>query len=269
VGVIFDGTGYGDDGTLWGGELLVGDLRGFERVGHLWPVRMPGGEAAIRAPWRMACGWLHAIAPGDTPARPAALADVVDEQAWRATAELVRSGLASPWTTSVGRLFDALAALCGVCARVSYEGQAAIEFEAVADCGELDCYPVTLGARAPGDGRLVLDARPLVAAVAGEVRRGVPIPRIAARAHNGLANAAAAACRAIARGRELETVVLSGGVFQNALLLERTTSAIERAGLRVLLPERVPPNDGGIAYGQLAIAATRAADRAPTPHVTH
>jgi hydrogenase maturation protein HypF len=129
VGAIYDGTGYGPDGSVWGGELLVGELTGFERAGHLWSVRMPGGDRAAKEPWRMACSWLHAA--GVTPPRPPA-----DPDRWEQVTELCRTGTASPLTSSVGRLFDAVAWLCGLRAEVNYEGQAAAELEGVAALGE-------------------------------------------------------------------------------------------------------------------------------------
>jgi hydrogenase maturation protein HypF len=249
AGAIYDGTGYGIDGTVWGGELLRGDLLGFERIGALWPVRMPGGEAAIREPWRMACAWLLEIG-ADVPAR------------WERVAQLARSGLASPVTTSMGRLFDAVAALCGVRETVTYEGQAAIELEALADPAERLAYDLHTGARpryasgmqggegAPG---VVLDAREAVAAVVDDLARGVDVARISARFHNAVARATAEALE------DEPVVVLAGGVFQNALLLDRTLELIPRA----LTPKALPANDGAIAYGQAAIAARRARSRTP------
>lgn len=247
VGAIFDGAGLGTDGSVWGGELLAGDLKGFERAGHLWPVRLPGGDRAAREPWRMACAWLAEALGGPAPL-PAALAGRVDGQVWRAVSEMVRTGLASPVTTSAGRLFDAVAALCGLRTHVTYEGQAAIELEAACDPAERGAYEL------PVDGG-VLDARPLVLAVARDVERGVPAGVVAARFHHGLADATAAACVAAAGERGIGTVVLSGGVFQNRRLLERTSVTLRAAGLRVLVPERLPANDGGISFGQAAIAA--------------
>ena len=161
VGAIFDGTGYGDDGTVWGGELLLGDLAGFERAGLLFPVRMPGGEAAIRQPWRMACAWL-AAAFGEPRQPPRQLARLIEQRAWAQVAELAVGGLASPLTTSAGRLFDAVAALCGLRAEVNYEGQAAVELEAACDLGEERGYPLPL---LDDGGPLVMDARPLVRAL--------------------------------------------------------------------------------------------------------
>ena len=231
VGAIFDGSGYGSDGTVWGGELLVGDLRGFTRAGHVWPVGLPGGDAAVREPWRMACAWLLA---SDLACEPLA---GVDAARWRAVASLCGS---APVTSSAGRLFDAVAALCGLRLEVSYEGQAAVELEAACDLSEPGAYAM------PG-----LDAREAVAAVVGDVARGVDAGAIAMRFHRGLAIATAEACAAT--GERL--AVLSGGVFQNRVLLALTEDELTRRGLRVLVPERLPPNDGGIAYGQAAVAA--------------
>ncbi|HEX6458113.1 MAG TPA: carbamoyltransferase HypF [Thermoleophilaceae bacterium] len=246
LGAIYDGTGHGSDGTVWGGELLYGDLTGFERVGHLFPVRMPGGEAAIRQPWRMACAWLVA-ADEREPQLPANLAGRVSPESWEQVTALVLSGLASPVTTSAGRLFDAAAALCGVRAEVNYEGQAAIEFEAACDHTEQRAYPLPFT-------RGVLDARHTIVALMDDLAAGTPVPLVAARFHNALARATADACA----GRA-DLVVLSGGVFQNRRLLEGVACRLGAAGVRVLTPERLPPNDGGIAYGQAAAAAARSA----------
>lgn len=250
IGAIFDGTGYGSDGTVWGGELLLGDAEGFERRGHLHPVRMPGGERAIRQPWRMACAWLVETL-GPEPPLPPLLASRVSEEEWRKVAELAVSGLASPLTSSAGRLYDAVAAICGVRAEVNYEGQAAVELEAVADPAERGAYPL------PGDE--ALDARETVRAILADLGAGVPVPVVAARFHNGVAEGTSRACARIARAGGIGRVVLSGGVFQNRLLLERTAEALERAGLRVITPRLLPPNDGGIAFGQAAVAAAQVA----------
>jgi hydrogenase maturation protein HypF len=249
VGAIFDGTGFGPDGTIWGGELLVGDLTGFERAGHLRPVRLPGGERAIDEPWRMACAWL--VAAVDDPVLPATLAGAVTPRRWREVSDLARGGVAAPVTSSVGRLFDALAALCGLRPRVNYEGQAAAELECAADRVERRAYPLPVG----GDGPLTLDARPTVLAALRDVEGGVAASLVSARFHNAVAAATADACERVAAAAELDSVVLAGGVFQNRLLLERTSERLAETGLRVLLPDRLPPNDGAISYGQAAIAS--------------
>jgi hydrogenase maturation protein HypF len=251
LGAIFDGTGYGTDGTVWGGEFLLGDLRTFTRVGTLVAVPLPGAAAAIRQPWRMACAWLWA-ALGDFPALPATLAGAVTPRAWEQIGRLVQTGTASPMTTSMGRLCDAVAALCGIRAEVSYEGQAAIELEARCDPTERGAYEMPVsecGAMA------VIDPRPAVAAIAADAAAGVEVGRIASRFHTGVARASADVCVTLAAAHRMERVVLSGGVFQNRRLLESVSAELAGAGLRVLVPERLPLNDGGIAYGQAAVAA--------------
>jgi hydrogenase maturation protein HypF len=253
VGAIFDGTGYGSDRTIWGGELLLGDLAGFERAGMLFPVRLPGGAAAVQEPWRMACAWLAAATGEDKPRLPGRLAEHVSPERWSQVSELIRTGVSSPLTTSAGRLFDAVAAICGLRAEVNYEGQAAAELEGIADPAEQCAYELPL----EGDEVLVLDARAPMRRLVGELEAGAPTAVVAARFHNALADATATACAQVADRAGLDLVVLSGGVFQNRLLLERTAEALTGRGLRVLRPQRLPPNDGGISYGQVAVAAAR------------
>ncbi|MDX6703795.1 MAG: hydrogenase maturation protein HypF, partial [Baekduia sp.] len=248
VGAIYDGAGLGLDGTTWGGELLVGDLRGFTRAGHLRAVRMPGGDRAARQPWRMAAAWLMACG-GAQPRRPRALRDAVADEAWATVCAMAQRGFAAPETTSMGRLFDAVAALCGLRARSTYEGQAAVELESAAELTHRGAYEL------PSDDALVLDPRPLIRAVVDDVEAGTDVPIIAMRFHRAVAEATARVCGVAAGDAGLESVVLSGGVFQNRVLLELTGDALRAAGLRVLVPERLPPNDGGISYGQAAVAA--------------
>jgi hydrogenase maturation protein HypF len=255
VGAIFDGTGYGTDGTIWGGELLFGDIARAERAGMLWPVRMPGGAAAIREPWRMACAWLDA-AGLDADAPPAEMAGQVPRKRWREIRDLARAEVASPVTSSAGRLFDAVAALCGIRPFVNYEGQAAVELEAACDPAELEHYEVALLQR---HGRLVVDVRPAISAIAGDLARGTAVAAVAARFHNTIAAAVANSCAVVARRYRTRTVVLSGGVFQNRRLLEDAAQRLNAAGLRTLIPERLPVNDGGISYGQAVVAAARLA----------
>jgi hydrogenase maturation protein HypF len=255
VGAIFDGTGYGTDGTVWGGELLVGGLHGYERVGHLRAVRMPGGERAIRQPWRMALAWLVELYGVDV-APPPALSGI-DARTWRAVVQMVATQTSAPLTTSMGRLFDGVAALCGVRSEVSYEGQAAIELEALADPGADGAYALALLID-PDGGPAILDPGPAIDEILAELAAGVDVGTVSTRFHAAVANATTAACSRLAGAAGIDTAVLSGGVFQNRLLLERTATALERAGLRVLAPERLPPNDGQIAFGQVAVAAARA-----------
>jgi len=249
VGAIYDGSGFGADGTAWGGELLVGDASGFSRAGHLLAVALPGGDRAVTEPWRMACAWLVAVGDAEIPELPAPLRRRVTPRRWADVARLARSGLAAPSTTSAGRLLDAIAALCGVRSTINYEGQAAIELEALADRSERRDYPLAI------TDDLILDARPTIRAVVADLASGVPVATVSTRAHNALAHATAAACAAVAERSHTEVVVLSGGVFQNRLLLEACADDLTARGLRVLHPERLPCNDGGISYGQAAVAA--------------
>jgi hydrogenase maturation protein HypF len=254
IGVAFDGLGYGTDGTIWGGEFLVADLAGFLRVGQLAPVAMPGGAAAIREPWRMAAAYLETAFEGQVPERLGVVAR--HRERWATIAGLARSGLSSPLTSSAGRLFDAVAALVGVRDAVNYEGQAAIELEQRADPDEAGAYPVTIER---GD-RLCLVGADLIRAVVADQESGVGVPIISARFHNGLARAVVETCILLREQHALSTVALSGGVFQNLLLLEKTVAGLEQHQFRVLVHERVPPNDGGISLGQIAVAGAR--DRA-------
>ena len=250
VGAIYDGTGLGTDGTIWGGEILVGGLDGFERGGRLAGVRMPGGEGAIREPWRMACSWLTQM----REPLPAAFEPIAQPR-WNMVARMVTTGMSSPFTSSAGRLFDAVAAMCGVRLEVSYEGQAAIEFEALADPGAAEPYPFALQPIPP----VVMNPQAAILAVLADLRAGVPVSTISARFHAGLARVTVEACVLAAERADIGLAVLSGGVFQNRLLLELTAAGLEEAGLRVLVAERLPCNDGQIAFGQVAVAAARAA----------
>ncbi|MGH8867398.1 MAG: carbamoyltransferase HypF [Actinomycetes bacterium] len=253
LGVAYDGLGYGTDGTFWGGELLVADLAGFTREGHLEPVPMPGGASAIRQPWRMAASWLDAAYAGEAPG----LLGVLTRHAgrWDDVLALARAGTASPRTTSVGRLFDAVAAVVGLRDEVTYEGQAAIALEQAVDPTERGAYPVRVEPGPP----VLLRAGDLVRAAAEDVRRGVDAGIVAGRFHRGLVDATVDALILLRERTGLDSVALSGGVFQNAVLVTLLVPALEASGLRVLLPRQVPVNDGGISLGQAAVAACRTA----------
>jgi hydrogenase maturation protein HypF len=258
LGLAFDGLGFGPDGTLWGGEFLLVSLSECSRVGHLRPVPMPGGSAAIREPWRMAVSWAVASVGADRAAR---LTGVLDERT-PALIDLVSRRQGSQGyrlsTTSVGRLFDAVAALVGVRRRITYEGQAAIELEAAASAvAQADPYPVALEWGAG----VVLDPRPLVGAVISAMEKGEKGSSVAASFHAGLAAGAVEAAVGLARRHHMDTVALSGGVFQNQLLSGLIARGLSASGLEVLTHRHVPANDGGISIGQAAIAST--ADTVP------
>jgi hydrogenase maturation protein HypF len=252
IGVAFDGTGYGADSTIWGGEFLIADLATFERAGCLAPVPMPGGAAAIRQPWRMAAAYLALGYPDGLPAG----LSVHDrnKERWTAVTAMAARGVNAPLTSSAGRLFDAVAALLGVRDTINYEGQAAIELEQVTDVRERGSYQATITSHAS---ELAVAGADLVSAAAEDLAAGVPVPIIAARFHNGVAAAVLSVCAQIRERTGLSVVALSGGVFQNLLLTRQVMSGLTDEGFRVLVHSRVPCNDGGISLGQAAVAAAR------------
>jgi hydrogenase maturation protein HypF len=254
IGVAFDGTGFGGDGTIWGGEFLLADLAGFERAGHLEPVPMPGGTAAIRQPWRMAAAYLDAAYSGQVPARLAVAGRHTGR--WQEVVKMSRRGVNAPLTSSAGRLFDAVAALLGVRDTINYEGQAAIELEQWADPAERGAYRAAIE---PGEGGGPLRVRgaDLVWAAAEDLLAGAGPAVIAGRFHRGVAAAIVRICTALGERSGLGTVALSGGVFQNLLLVGHVVDQLEEAGFRVLTHARVPPNDGGISLGQAVVAGVR------------
>jgi hydrogenase maturation protein HypF len=254
IGVAFDGTGYGTDGTLWGGEFLIAGLAGFERAGHLAPVPMPGGTAAIRQPWRMAAAYLREAFHGAPPGGLNVMAR--HEQQWAAVTALAARGINAPASTSAGRLFDAVAALLSVRDSINYEGQAAVELEQLADPAERGSYRAGVA----GEGPFGIRGADLVRAVTGELLAGVAPAVIAARFHNGIAALIEDGCVRARERSGLGTVALSGGVFQNMLVTARAVARLEARGFRVLLHSRVPCNDGGISLGQAVVAGAR--DRA-------
>jgi hydrogenase maturation protein HypF len=251
IGVAFDGTGYGTDGTIWGGEFLVADLTGFERAGHLAPVPMPGGAAAIRQPWRMAAAYLDAAGLSEPPGG----LDVIrrNSDRWAAVTGMAQRGINAPLTSSAGRLFDAAAAILGVRDTINYEGQAAVELEQLADAAETGAYPARIEPGQPFQVR----GGDLVQAVIDDLATGTTPEVIAARFHHGVAALIEAGCLLIRERHGLDTVALSGGVFQNLLLLGSTVTRLEARGFRVLVHSRIPCNDGGISLGQAVIAAAR------------
>ncbi len=250
IGVAFDGFGLGDDGTVWGGEFLACDWAHAERLGHLRPVRQPGGDAAVRHPWRMALA--HAA---DAGCLDEALALVGEHRNETATVlGQVRTGLASPMTSSAGRLFDAVSALAGVCREATYEGQPAMLLEQIALPIDEPGYPVEIQT---ADGRLVADTRPIVAGVVRDLHAGTPTPLVSARFHAALAAAIVLVCERVRASTGLERVCLGGGVFQNDLLLSEAVARLERGGFHPYVPHEVPAGDGGIALGQVLVAHAR------------
>ncbi len=266
LGIAFDGTGAGTDGTIWGGEFLVVSLGGFERAAHLRPWALPGGAASVRDARRNAFALLSELGLLEHPGA-ARLLDSLDEQTRSVTATMIERGINSPRTSSMGRLFDAAAAILDICDKATYEGEPAIELEATAwrafssesacPTGNMASFSVTESSR-PDDCH-VLNSRPLFEALLEGIRTGVPAGKLALDFHVTIARSSARIASDICVHEGINTVALSGGVFMNRLLLQLLTSELKSAGLTVLVPHTVPVNDGCIAYGQAAVASARLA----------
>ncbi len=246
IGLIFDGTGYGSDGAIWGGEVLLGRYTGFERAYHLDYVPLPGGDAAVHNPGRMALAYLRhagidwkADLPPVSGYSPTELS-LIQRQ--------IEKRINSPLTSSMGRLFDAVSALLGICQQINYEGQAAIELEALADVNEEAFYPINLQSE-------VIDVRPLWECLVRDYRKGISTPLLAARFHNSIARLGLQVCENLHSQTGINQVALSGGVWQNIFLLNRTLSLLNSHNFTPMIHHQVPTNDGGIALGQAVIAS--------------
>lgn len=270
LGIAFDGTGAGTDGTIWGGEFLVASLGGFERAAHLRTWALPGGAASVRDARRNAFALLSELGLLEHPGA-ARLLDSLDEQTRSVTATMIERGINSPRTSSMGRLFDAAAAILGICDKATYEGEPAIELEAAAWRAldnEIAHFPDdNAGYFASGpswlDGPYVLDQKALFEALLGGIEAGAPADRLALDFHVAVARSSARIASDICVHEGIDTVALSGGVFMNRLLLQLLTRELKSTGFTVLVPHTVPVNDGCIAYGQAAVARTRLAQVAP------
>lgn len=266
LGIAFDGTGAGTDGTIWGGEFLVASLGGFERAAHLRTWALPGGAASVRDARRNAFALLSELGLLEHPGA-ARLLDSLDEQTRSVTATMIERGINSPRTSSMGRLFDAAAAILGICDKATYEGEPAIELEAAAwralssesacPAGNIAGFSVTESSRP--DACHVLNSRSLIEALLEGIRAGTATYRLALDFHIAIARSSARIAREICAREGIDTVALSGGVFMNRLLLQLLTRELKSMGLTVLIPQTVPVNDGCIAYGQAAVASARLA----------
>ena len=252
IGVSWDGTGYGTDGHVWGGEFLLADLDGFERAGSFREVAMPGGEAAVREPWRMAAALLQAAYGEAMDELDLAFVQRLDRAAWRRLSRAVEHGVNAPLTSSVGRLFDAVASLLNLRDHVDFEAQAAMELEALAEPEADRVYGVGLHEKDRG---LRVETPEIVRGVVEDILAGTRAEQIGSRFHATLANVIVRTCGRLRERSGLERVALSGGVFQNIRLLRLTVDGLRRSGFHVYTHHQVPPNDGGLALGQAAIAA--------------
>lgn len=254
IGLSLDGTGYGTDGTIWGGEVLLVDGPEFDRLGHFRQVGLPGGARAIKEPWRMALSYLWSIDPENLEGRFGDMLERWPAMDQKIVLQMLARRLNSPVTSSCGRLFDAVASLAGLRNSVSYEGQAAIELEQAI---EPDAGFYEGGITAESDGKFIIDPFPMIEAVVGDVRRKTPQGKIAARFHNGMVRLLADAAETAAGNAELKRIALSGGVFQNAFLSERLEEELAGRGFEVYGHREVPSNDACIALGQAYIGIKR------------
>jgi hydrogenase maturation protein HypF len=250
IGVAFDGLGYGGDGTIWGGEFLVAKLSGYERRAHLRTVPLAGGDRAIREPWRMAVSYLRDALGKNPFSLDLPGWDVIPEKKIEIVTSMMERGLNTVQTSSCGRLFDAVASIMGLRHKVNYEGQAAIELEMAALEGISESYPFEIGANSPWE----IDMRPAIERLVQEIQMKVSVGLMAAKFHNTLVAVIVEVCRRLRETDDLNLVCLSGGTFQNTYLLERVIPALRSCGFEVFLNRKVPTNDGGIAFGQAAVA---------------
>jgi len=255
IGLALDGTGLGTDGAIWGGEVLLADLESFQRMGHLGYVRMPGGDQAARQPWRMAVSYLIEAFGAEWQRHCPQSLLAIDASRRQAVATLVERGIQAPWTSSTGRLFDAMAALCGLHLEAKFEAQAAMALEMTAGQAmhDDDVWPVSWGSGEV----LCLRSSSFIRHGVEDLRKGVPISSVAMRFHRSLAEAFVNVCVVVRERTGCELVAAGGGSMQNRLLSSLLVRGLRSRGFRVLVPERLPPGDGGIALGQAVVARTR------------
>jgi hydrogenase maturation protein HypF len=249
IGVAMDGLGFGTDGRLWGGEFFVADFVKAERVAHLEYIPMPGGTKAIREPWRMAAIYLHRAFGDEFLRLNIPFVKELDRRAWSALRSMVASRVNSPETSSMGRLFDAASSLLGISKVVNYEGQAAVALEAIADPACLESYEFQLA-----DNSGIIRADAIIQNAVADLLDGISPQIISAKFHQAVVNVIVSVARRVRGERQLNRVVLSGGVFQNSFITERVYGKLCAEAFEVFIHSRVPPNDGGIALGQAVIA---------------
>ena len=252
IGLSFDGTGYGSDGTIWGGEVLIAEAKQFKRVAHLADVRMPGSAAAIKEPWRMAVSYLYDAFGENFKQLDLPILKEIESSKLTVIFEMILKGVNSPQTSSLGRLFDGVAAIAGIRRQVNFEGQAAMELEMLAAGEGRSTYDYQWSSEDPVN----IYPAPIIRGVVKDVQDGLPVAAISAKFHRTLIVLFAEICASVRRNTELNRVVLSGGCFQNALLLTGMIRELELRNFEVFSHRQVPCNDGGIALGQALIAAS-------------
>jgi len=260
IGVVFDGTGLGSDGRIWGGEFLVADYRSFQRVGHLEYLPLPGGDAATRKPYRIAIAYILSLLGEDVLSQGLPVMEDVSKTEIQIIQRQIERGLNSPLTSSMGRLFDAISALLDIRGEIDYEGQAAVELEMTAHkaCTESgegtnyeEGYPYQI---AESEGIRIVKVGDLLSAIVEELRQHTSKARISVKFHDTIAQMVKQMCQLINSETGINKVALSGGVFQNRLLLNKTVALLEQNGFQVFTHRQVPCNDGGISLGQAVIA---------------
>jgi hydrogenase maturation protein HypF len=254
IGVALDGTGFGLDGTVWGGEFIKANLRDFDRLAHLKKVPMPGGSMAIKEPWRMAMVYLLDAFEEEAAKLKIDLMKRIDFQKWDILKRAIKQKVNSPLTSSMGRLFDAISSLLSIRDEVHYEGQAAIELEMIADRGVKEGYPFQ---NHEEEVPMVIDPAEMIRGIVRDLIDGVPSSKISGKFHRTISRMIIETCETIRSKEKLNRVVLGGGVFQNIFLLSLVTEDLKRSGFDVYTHHLVPPNDGGISLGQAVIAHMR------------
>ena len=253
IGLAFDGAGYGEDGTIWGGEFMIADECGYQRAGHLAYMPLPGGAAAVREPWRMATAYLDAVYGESMMDLPLPLIRDIGTDKLRFIRSMIVRKVNCPQTSSMGRLFDAIAAIAGIRYKTSYEGQAAMELEMAVAPAVPDDYPFAW----TSDGPYVIQPSALIRAVIADIQDKTPLPVVSARFHNTVVRMTAELCRKIRGDSGINRVALSGGVFQNVTVLSGLTRVLADDGFQVFSHSLLPANDGGLALGQAVSAAMR------------
>jgi hydrogenase maturation protein HypF len=253
LAVVMDGTGYGEDGTVWGGEFLEVEVNEYRRWGHLKYIPLPGGDRAIKEPWRMGAAYLTRIF-GNLEYIRIPFTERLNHENWSQLRGAMEAKINCPPCSSAGRLFDAVSAIIGVRDLVNYEGQAAVELEQIAGEGEQGAYTFKVD---DSKGTYIVDPDPIISAIVEELKDGLPPSRISSRFHNTLARAIGEVAQRMREHTGLTEIILSGGVFQNALLSERAETLLENLGFVVYTHHLVPPNDGGISLGQAFYGASR------------